>query len=286
MNMWHTMIMIINQSNIYCLKDVFEIFFFAAIIFSISTWLKKDRSSPLLFSFIASCVLMLVAAYAQLDTIMTFILLYSPGIIMLLMLAHQQSLQKQLITFKKTQPLMPTAHDDWIDLVVRAALHARSLGKSFLCIIEQRDALHPLLECELHINAPLQPSLLPFVVESGLFDQSCALLICQSGILFGINASFNAHTTQRTGNPHDIHHFIASAEMLTQKTDALVLIMQPASAGCTVVANGSVMEQLTTKQAHLFLKQQLSIVHTAHKVQGESYEIRSDKTGVHEQPRS
>lgn len=71
-----------------------------------------------------------------------------------------------------------------------------------------------------------------------------------------------------------------------EKTDALVLIMQPASAGCTVVANGSVMEQLTTKQAHLFLKQQLSIVHTAHKVQGESYEIRSDKTGVHEQPRS
>jgi DNA integrity scanning protein DisA with diadenylate cyclase activity len=278
--------MIFSQINIYSLKDLCEIFFFAALIFSISSWLKKDRSSPLLFSFLVACILLLIAAYAQLDTIMTFILLYSPGIIMLLMLAHQQSLQKQLITFKKAQPLIPTVHDEWIDLVIRAALHARSLGKSFLCIIEQRDALLPLLDCPLHLNAPLQPSLLPFVIESSSFSQSSALLISQAGILFGINARFTNAISKHPSLSQDMHHFIAAAELLTQKTDALVLIMQPATAGCTLIANGSVMEQLTAKQAHLFLKQQLSIVHSTQKTKGDSYEIHSDKTSIHEQPRA
>ena len=275
MQVWHVAQLICNQLGLFSWKDPLEIVIFSSCIYWVATWLKKDRNSTLLVTFFAYCFCLILLSFFSLNTVTSFLWFYGPGLFMIGILVHQESLQKNFVTFKNaTTQLNKTASNEWIELIVRACLHARSHNKSLLCIIEQRDSLKFLIDCPITLNAPVDLSLLTVLIESPSYNQTGTLYITKDGTLHGI------HCTIKGTFPNN---FVESAQKLTHKTDALVLILNPTQAGFSFIVNGSLIEQITAKQLLTLIKQQLVNAHKTTPTQGDHYEVKPDQTNTHEQ---
>lgn len=274
MQVWHGVQSICNQLGLFSIKDPIEIIIFSACIYWVATWLKKDRDSTLLARFFTYCFCLILISFLSLPTISSFLWFYGPSMFMIGILLHQESLQKNFITFKNAAPLNTAPSDEWIELLIRACLHARSNNKSLMCIIEQRDSLKLLLDCQIPINSSIDLELLTVLIESPSYDQTTALFITKDGILSGIHCTIK-------GTQHD--NFAQSAHRLTHKTDALGVILNSTQSGFTFIVNGSLIEQITAKQLITLIKQQLISTQKTTPTQGDHYEVKPDQTNTHEQ---
>jgi len=240
---------------LYSTYDIFELLFFVSFFASIGYWIKKDKSPFLLSIFFGYSFGLSLATYLQLQSILTFFYFYAPSAFLILLMMHQDRLQKGLITLKKLPAPQTNVHD-WIDTLIFSALHARSISKSFICCIEQLDTLDPLINCSLKLDLPFDKQVAQLIIESRAFHDSSFIWINQQGIIRGINCS---PTHSKT-------------ELITfaQKTDALIIECSPANAGFNVHIHNTYYEQITAKQLSSFLKQQC-IINSKHQSQGAHY---------------
>ncbi|OQA34905.1 MAG: hypothetical protein BWY54_00769 [Candidatus Dependentiae bacterium ADurb.Bin331] len=275
MQVWHGARVICNHLGLFNWKDIVEIIIFSSLLYRISLWLKRDRNSTLLATFFAYCFCLIFISLFSLPTVSSFLWFYGPSMIMLSMLFHQESLQKNFVTVQNAiSPTTTEISHEWIELLIRSALHARSQNKSFVCIIEQRDALQLLIDCPISLNTPVNLSVLSVLIDSPSYDQTTAFYITKEGIVRGIHCTIKGTTSDT---------LIAAMQRLAQKTDALVFMLNPTHAGFTFIVNNSLIEQITAKQLVTLIKQQVlnnqKPVHT----QGDHYEIKPDQTNNHEQ---
>src|SRR3990170_8108111 len=78
-------------------RDVLEILFFSSIFYFISCWLKKDKQKNLVGIF-QLYIFSIVATYLlDLATINMVLFMYTPSIIMIFILIHQRTLQKNFV---------------------------------------------------------------------------------------------------------------------------------------------------------------------------------------------
>ena len=126
-------------------RDPLEILFFITIFYFFSLWLKKDRQKNLLFYFYCYCCVIIIAFYAQLPTLSTMLFLSAPVALMLFILVHQETLQKNFISLKNASApkILPT---DWLEELLRTCLVAINNNKEVLCVIEHRNNLETFLE--------------------------------------------------------------------------------------------------------------------------------------------
>ncbi len=244
---------------LYTWRDFFEVTLLAGLIYLFLTWLNKDKSSyPVLFFHIYAG-LTIIAYYAQLAVLSTILLISAPIAIMLLILMHQQSLQKNLIVAKIIKP--PAHHDfAWLDELVRTCLSVLNKHKELICLIERSDNLKTLLTAPYYFNADIKKELLEILVDHVNTAAGQMLWIEQTGKLIAINA--------RLGMPVDVQWFTSpldaqqawkqDAVFLSTKTDAIVIRVCVNSRLFTCIAQGKIVEDLSAWQMLALLKKYLA----------------------------
>lgn len=261
---------LINQILFLTWRDAVEILFFAAVFYYLIIWLKKDREKRLLPYLYGYCALTFFSHVLQLSTITFCLFIFSPTIIMLFMLMHQETLQRNMIALKNITAHTP-AFQDWLSCIMRTTLKAVHDTKSMLILIEHTDALVGFLKTQYLVNSIITNDTLTMLVENGLCDAHQMLWINTDGTIRGIRASWKASWHPNTYSNTD--EWIDDAIAYTTKTDALIIQSNAQTQTYTIACNGTVTHHLTVYQAEQLIRKQIQL-----------YDSPPEKGFSHDQP--
>ena len=232
-------------------RDLLEIIFFSSSFYYVIRWLANDRQKKLLHYFFSGSAFIIFSYLFELRSITSFLCAYSAPLIMLVILVHQRTLQKNFIGLKKLEAPKPKLDYQWIEVMIRVMLRAISNNRPISCIIEQTERLDDLLKPALPISCPLTLATLSSLVESNLFDSAQMVWADNDGSIRGLNATINQH--DRSKEDHETSRYL-DALFLSSTTDALIITADPDSRSFTVMATGKATSQLNAEQAQRILK--------------------------------
>jgi len=230
-------------------RDCVEIIVFSCGVYGIQTWLAHDTQKSLLGYFYTYCITGCVAYVANLTVVCHALVLFLPAGILIFVLVHQRTLQKNFIALRNITPAHADT-EDWLDVLMQTALVAINNNTPLLCVIEQRDALGTMLMTPLALRADIKKGLLTLLFESTSLDHNRLLWINNHGTLLGINASWRAPTDD-TETSLDWKH---DALLYTAMTDAIVLRADPKTRTFDVIMHGTALENATAQRAHACIK--------------------------------
>ncbi len=213
---------------------VVEVAFFSTLFYQTCRWLRCDRWNNLLPIFLGTCLCALLAHCMQLHTIVTAVLLFAPTVGSLFVIMHQETLQKNLITLKNITPPRPV-HTDWLEELVRTALHIMTTNTSMVCAIEKTDSLQHYLEPGLSLDAPITHDLLAMVLHSSIFRPARLLWVSHTGQLTAVNAEWRLE---------DHEDWLTESLLMTKKSDCLVFKTNAQQRTFSLVAQAQLIEDI------------------------------------------
>lgn len=240
---------------LYYLKNILEILFFSGIIYFFSLWLKKDKRANLLFYFYAYAVIFSVTYFLNLSTIHLFLLYSSPFALLLFILLHQETLQRNFVTFTTSPSMTCTNNETWIENLIRICLHHMNNNVFLFVVIENQSDLKPFIHSNYLLQSPLSLELLLLVTESPHFDKGKLLWCTSNGKLVGVNSSWQLLTSLH-GLP-SIPTWQQEALLMTLKTDTIVFKVNPANRCFEVILKGTLYETINAHQIVPFIKKNL-----------------------------
>lgn len=248
---------LIQYHSYFSWRNVLEVTFFCMVVYYFSLWLKKDVQKNLLGYFFSYCLLTIGASLMELDTIVHFLMLATPVGLMLFIVFHQFTLQKNFVTLRN---LVPAQHHnaDWLETLVRSCLIAISTNKEVICIIEHHDSLQEHLNTPLPLHIPVSKEMLDILFSSSSFASTHMLWINSQGIVRGINARWHESHGSWTSDlvPAD-QQWKHDAILHTEKTDALVLKITRTNNAFEVVASGTLFENVSAAKTIAFVAKYL-----------------------------
>lgn len=238
--------------HIYTWADLIEIALFSSVIYYFSAWLKEDKQKPLLLSFYGYCVAITIGHIAHLQTVSSALFLFAPVLLVVFIVLHQDTLQRNFITLHNITPSQTTAND-WLELLVRSCLVAVSNNKPISCIIQKRNDLHTLLSCPYEFKCKLSEGLLDLLINSSGFNPKKLIWLKDDGTLQAVNTSWkkNSVDTWLAQEIKEQEQWLQDALFFTAKTDALYCKINPSNRTFTLVAQGKLLEEVS---AHAALK--------------------------------
>ena len=242
-----------------CAKDALEIGFFSLIVYIFSLWLKNDTRNNLLVYFYGYCAVVAFSSLLHLPIITAFLLYTSPLALILFIIFHQETLQRNFITLRKSEISLEHS-GDWLEDLIRTNLYAINANKQMICIIEHQTSLKPFLETPFLCDSPVQQKMLIVLLESNGFDCNKMVWCTSHGKLMGINAQWNIHvdSTWQAQSVKELPEWQQDALLMTMKTDAIIFKSDPAKRSFDVVVKGIVHQDLSAAQTLAFIKKQLS----------------------------
>jgi hypothetical protein len=246
--------------GIFYWKDIMEVLFFSSIIYYFSIWLKKDKKSNLLISFYSYCAIFLIASLVHLPTITAFLFYTSPLVFMLFIIVHQEIVQRNFVTLRKSVIQNNTELSDWLENLIRATLHAMNNKKQLICIIEHRSQLAPFIKAPFLFNSPIDQQLLTLLIDSDGYDQQRMIWCTTGGTLISINASWNILHDElwKTEHVKGCESWQQDALLMTNKTDAIIFKANALQRTFDVIAQGTLYEAVYPHHVLPLIKKQLS----------------------------
>jgi hypothetical protein len=244
--------------------DGIEILFFSSLFYYLALWLRKDRQQNLLWYFYGYCAVTLIAYNANLPTISLFLLVFSPAIIMLFIMVHQDILQRNFVALRHITPAQTTTHN-WLESLIQTCLIIINKNKSITCIIERSDNMHTFLHVPFIVHAPLHTALLEILINCDSYDQHKMVWIDAQGNLEGINASWRHSITQSSNQETTMQpseeNLIEDALLYTTKTDALIFTINPDTRTFTIITCGNQLQKVSAHHAYSTIQKYLTNVH-------------------------
>src|SRR3984893_10089955 len=171
------------------LRDIIEIAFYSSCIFIFCTWLKADKTKNLLGYFFAYSGLTLLAWVIQLPTLTSFLFSYAPIALLLFIILHEKTLQRNVVALRSLTPAQHTSHD-WVDIVISSCLAAINANKTITIVIERKDALDHFLQTPFFLNADISKDILDMLLSSSLYDEQKMIWITTSNKIKAFNTSW------------------------------------------------------------------------------------------------
>ena len=171
------------------LRDIIEIAFYSSCIFIFCTWLKTDKTKNLLGYFFMYSGLAILAWVIQLPTLTTFLFSYAPVALLLFIILHEKTLQRNVVALRSITPAQH-ASSDWIDTVISSCLSAINGNKKIAIIIEHKDALDHFVEAPFLINADISKNMFDMVFSTALYDQEKMIWITTNGKIKAFNSDW------------------------------------------------------------------------------------------------
>ncbi len=232
-------------------RDLVEIGALSTAFYYSALWLKKDRQKNLLPYFYGYVACILGCHFCELNTLTTFLFIFSPAVAMLFMLMHQQLLQRNLVTLKNiTIPSNPNC-PDWLASIMKATLKMLSENKDIILLIEHTDAMNPFLQLSESFEAPITDGLISLLFHK-LYTPSHMCWLTSTGIVRGINVSFKASWHPSAYQTKTA--WIDDAVAYTAKTDALIIFANAQLHNYAVAHSGSIKHDLSMEQAHQLIR--------------------------------
>lgn len=231
--------------------DMAEIGIISSCIYYASLWLKKDRDKNLLGYFYAYFFLIFATHSLQLTTLSSLCLLFSPAIIMLFMLMHQELLQHNFVALKNVTVSTHTNNADWLSTIMKATLTMLAHNKNILILIEHTDALAPHTTINDPLDVPITSGIITLLFDA-LYSSEYFCWISSNGIVRGINTTFKA--SWHPGAYQTNSAWVDDAVAYTSKTDCLILHADAQTHQYSIAHNGIITECLSMEQAHQLIK--------------------------------
>jgi len=251
--------------------DGIEILFFSSLFYYLALWLRKDRQQNLLWYFYGYYAVTLIAYHANLPTVSLFLLVFSPAIIMLFIIVHQEILQRNFVALRRITPAHTTTHN-WLEALIQTCLIVINNNKSITCIIERNDNMHTFLHVPFIIHAPLHTALLEVLIDSDSYDQHKMVWVDAHGNLEGINATWR-HALTEQSNQEDLvqlseGNLLEDALLYTTKTDALIFTINPKTRTFTIIMQGNQLQKVSAHHACTTIQKYLTNMHNDYKNKG------------------
>jgi hypothetical protein len=262
-------------------RDAVEIAFFSYLFYIISLWLVKDAHKNLLPYFYGYAIIGVGAYYLSLSTITTFLFLATPAAGMLLMLMHQETLQRNLVALKNVTTQAATTND-WVEDLFSACLTYINNNQPLYVLIERTDFMQPFLSIPLKISAALNKDILSVVLSSPSFDHNAMMVLNNSGQLEGINASWINHNQEEYTHNHA--QWQQETLLYLAKTDSIAFHCDPVTRTFTIIKENTVVERVTAHQAQHLLKKALNAPLPAHSSEKKGVYYATHKKNNRKQP--
>ena len=237
------------MSHLFAWKDYIEIASFIFIFYRLINWLNNDKSYHLVHYFLGYCFIFGLSYYFTLNTLYSFMIMYTPILIICFIIFHQKTLQRAFITPCRID--IKTGEPYWIDIIISTALQLMNKGISSNFLIEQTDFLLEIVSTEYPLNdAPISLSLLRMLTHNPWYNPEQMIWITSRGTLTGINSSL----IEQTENA-DL--------MITYNTDATILKTDIKNRCFSLCIIDHCFEKLTAEHAALLIKKHFNVsLHT------------------------
>lgn len=230
--------------------DAIEIIFFVFLCYQFTNWLKQDTQKNLLGYFWGYCALLSSAHFFQFQTIFSFLSLYTPVFIMLFILVHEQTIQRNLITAQNST-LKKGDSNVWLEIIISYALQQLHTNKKTVYLIEHRDQIQPYLLTPFFISAPIQKELLMSFIHNPEHENKM-IWITSQGTLHSPAASWREIPSIRQCDT-----FFDYALFFTSQTDALIIIADPINDLFSIIAQGKHTANISVDHAVTIVKKHL-----------------------------
>lgn len=237
------------------LKDISEIAVYSLIIYAFCIWLKTDKTKNLLVYFFVYCFLFIGAWVVELPTVAPFLCAYAPIVLILFIIIHEKTLQRNLISLQNSTPLR-VQQEDWLDALLSSTLAAINNNKSITVVIENNDSLDYFLTTPLLINGDLRKDILHILLSSSSYEEQKMVWISKNGQIKGINAVWS-ETTQPTINSTSFNK--KDALFYTLQNDALIIHISAQTRRFTLISNGKEKERIQPNEIKNIIKKHLSL---------------------------
>lgn len=228
------------------LRDTIEITIYSSCIFFFCTWLKTDKTKNLLGYFFMYSGLVLGAWIIQLPTLSLFLFSYAPIALLLFIVLHEKTLQRNMVTLCSISPAHTSAQD-WLDILMSSCLASINTDKSIKIVIEHNDSLAHFLDTPFMLNADINKNVFDLLLSSQSYDQQKMIWATSKGQIKGINVCWISN--QKT---------IDGTLFYTLQSDALVLSAHPINRMFVLTYNGQEIKDLSAHQVRILIKKQLS----------------------------
>ncbi len=225
------------------IKDISEILFFSYFIYFLSSWLKKNNCSYLLLYFYSYCALFCLTLLINLTTINFFIIYFLPIFLLLLIIFHQDILQKNFITGR--HQFSQISNMQWLDHLIRVSLYAFNKNQSIFCVIENQYDIKSFFETKYIFNSSLDYQLLTLVIESNNFDYNKLIWCNAQGTLIGINADIKINRSS-IDSTKEMPIWQQEALLLTLKTDTIFFKTDPITRSFDVIVKGAIYKNISS----------------------------------------
>lgn len=244
------------MNYIILLRDCLEIIFYACLIYAFCVWLKTDKTKNILVCFLAYCTLTICAWYANMPTLAPFLCTYAPIAIIILIVLHEKTLQRNLIAL--TNITSSRTIENWLDALLGSILITLNNNKNITIIIENKDALDYFLTTPLMINADLTKDILTILLASNAYEDHTMMWVTNQGIIRALNASWVQETTVKE-NIKNTFFNKKDALFYTLQSDALVLHAHPLTRAFTLISNGKETSSIPINEIKNHITKQLSL---------------------------
>lgn len=262
--------------------DFIEIGFFSTIIYYLCLWLKKDTQKNLLGMFLTYYSIIILSFMTNLQTIFIFLIYLSPLIGMLFIIFHQESMQRNFLTFFTVKPPQKNTSTDWLEILFRTLMQAFTIDKELTIIIERTQSLANYIATPSFLNLDLRSDALLMLIHSDLFDDSKLCWINDKGVLVAINATYNIENNSIPLQNVKLSTTDQRALLYCSKTDALIIQMHKKNKLCSLWVNNNVVHDLTLPQGLQITKKYIQVTDNT----GDSHNAWIDKKNNNLQPQS
>ena len=252
------MIPILTWLSVFKWTDFLEIALLVSVVYGFGLWLKRDRAHRLLMYFYIGCGIFLLAVLLDLQIIMAFYKTAWPIMVVLFVVLHQKSLQQNYIAARTIEADTLSVDRDWLHVVMRAAFKALQRKKNLFFVIEGKQSIRDYLTMPLVLQSPVQQNVLDMVIESTMIQDNSLVLLSQMGNLVALNGQWIVHDDLELAAEHvNLPVIQRQALFLTSKMDVLIFFAEESSKLLTIMAQGTIVKNLTSDKAELIINQYL-----------------------------
>ncbi len=248
---------IIYRLGIFAWQDVLEILAISAGIYGFTAWLSQDNQKKLTGKFLALTGAVITAQFLELPTLSTLTIALYPTMLMLFILVHQTSLQKNFISLKNLQSPELLTQTNWLQTLLRSSLIAINQHQSIYCLIEGKDTINEFINIPFIIKSRLQPEFLDLLVCSSSYDMQKMIWVNRSGILLGVNTSWRPTAQITVHNIDVLELWRQNCLLFTTKTDLLAFHIEPTKRTFEIISQGKSSGLLPIDQGIKLLQQSL-----------------------------
>jgi|SRR5581483_10497195 len=260
------------------IRDVIEVFFYACIMYTFCLWLKADKTKNLLPSFLLYCFVCLVAWFFELNSLSAFLFTYAPVTLIIFIIVHEKTLQRNLIALRAITPIKNT-HHDWLDTLISNALALINTNTNITIVIEHTDSLEYFLTVPFVIDAPINKGILNVLLSSSSYNDTYMMWVTSSGIIRGINAQW-IQEKNKIEPTTTINSFFdkKAALFYSLQSDAIIMHINHYTRTFTCITRGNEVHNISAHDIKSKIQKELSLPNNAHYKQDVNNENSAKKS--------